>query len=65
MNAIVSRTDRGKLQSRREPYWARLLAGGYIGFRKLDSGEGTWISRWRGEDGKQHYRALGHFDDLR
>lgn len=63
MTAIVSKTDRNKLQPRREPYWARLLAGGYIGFRKLDSGEGTWISRWRSEDGKQHYRALGHFDD--
>lgn len=63
MNGIVSKTDRSKLQPRREPYWARLLAGGYIGFRKPDSGEGTWISRWRSEDGKQHYRALGHFDE--
>jgi integrase len=63
MNAIVSKTDRAKLQPKREPYWARLLAGGYVGFRKLDAGEGTWIGRWRDEDGKQHYRALGHFDE--
>lgn len=63
MNAIVSKTDRAKLQAKREPYWARLMAGGYVGFRKLDSGDGTWIGRWRDEDGKQHYRALGHFEE--
>jgi integrase len=63
MNAIVSKTDRAKLQHRREPYWARLMAGGYVGFRKLDAGEGTWIARWRDEGGRQHYRALGHFEE--
>jgi hypothetical protein len=45
MNAIVSRTDRGKLQSKaRALLGATLLAGGYVGFRKLDSwgGDMDW-----------------------
>lgn len=63
MNPIDSKTKRTKLAPRREPYWSRLVAGGYVGFRRLAEGEGTWIARWRDEEGKQHYRALGHFDD--
>lgn len=63
MNQIDSKTKRAKLLPRREPYWNRLVVGGFVGFRKLSDGEGTWIARWRDDDGKQHYRALGHFDD--
>ncbi|HYE35671.1 site-specific integrase [Methylocaldum sp.] len=61
---IKTKTDRQKLTPRREPYWERIRGGAYVGFRKLESGEGTWIARWRGEDGKQHYRALGEFSDF-
>ena len=38
------------------------MTGGYVGYRKLESGLGTWIARWRDEAGKQKYRALGEFD---
>lgn len=64
MAGIQSKTDRATLKPRREPYWARLSKGTYIGFRRLDTGDGTWIARWRDDDGKQHYRALGHFEDF-
>lgn len=64
MSLIDSKTKRAKLAARREPYWARLVSGGYLGFRKLSDGEGTWVARWRDDEGKQHYRALGHFDDF-
>jgi integrase len=61
---IKTKTDRQKLTPRREPYWERVRTGCYVGFRKLAGGEGTWIARWRSEDGKQHYRALGEFSDF-
>jgi len=63
MNQVDSKTKRAKLAPRPEPYWSRLVAGGHVGFRRLAEGDGTWIARWRDDEGKQHYRALGHFDD--
>jgi integrase len=59
---IDSKTQRAKLEPRREPYWSRIEEGFYLGYRKLDQGEGTWIARLR-EDGKQKYQALGTFED--
>jgi integrase len=38
-------------------------AGCYLGYRKLEDGTGTWIARWRNEDGDQKYRALGSLPD--
>ena len=61
-NAIDSKTKRDKLTPRREPYWSPLQKGAAVGFRKLENGTGTWIARWRDEEGKQKYRALGEFD---
>lgn len=60
---IDTTTGRRKVAPRREPYWARLEAGAYLGFRKLDVGEGTWVARWRAPNGKQSYHALGHFPE--
>lgn len=65
-NAIDSKTKRANLAPRREPYWATLQKGAAVGYRKPETGDGTWIARWRDEDGKQRYRALGNikeFDD--
>lgn len=56
-DGIDSGAKRDKLLPRREPYWARIEAGGYVGFRKLPEG-GTWVARWRDAFGKQRYRAL-------
>ncbi len=61
-NSIDSKFKRDKLTPRREPYWEMLKIGAAIGYRKLESGDGTWIARWRNDEGKQKYRALGNFD---
>ena len=63
-NTIDSKTKRDKLSPRREPYWELLKKGAAVGFRKLESGDGTWIARWRDDEGKQKYRALGNFDQF-
>lgn len=61
-NFIDSKTKREKLSPRREPYWEPLQKGAAVGYRKLENGDGTWIARWRDDDKKQKYRALGNFD---
>lgn len=63
MSNITSRSARATLPHRREPYWARVAAGQYVGYRTSATGEGNWIARFRAEDGKQHYRSLGQFED--
>lgn len=63
-NSIDSKTKRDRLTARREPYWATIKKGAAVGYRKLENGNGTWIARWRDEDGKQKYRALGEFEDF-
>lgn len=59
---ILSKADRKKLTPGREPYWSRINTGEYIGYRKLINGEGTWITRWRDDEGKQLYQSLGGFE---
>lgn len=54
---IDTKAKRDRLAVRREPYWDKVQAGAYVGFRRTTSG-GTWIARYRGEDGKQRYQAL-------
>ena len=61
-NALDSKTKRDKLAPRREPYWSPLQKGAAVGFRKLETGDGTWIARWRDDEGKQKYRALGNLE---
>lgn len=57
---IKSKSGRSRLSVRREPHWARVRTGLYVGYRKLKEGEGTWIAR-RQENGAKQYRALGTF----
>ncbi len=61
---ITSRTQRAALPPRREPYWLMASRGCYVGYRKGRGGAGAWIARFRCEDGKQRYQALGPADDL-
>ena len=61
---IDTKTARGALSARREPYWHRIRTGLYLGYRKANQGEGTWVARRRGEDGKQQYHALGVVSDF-
>lgn len=55
MPDLSRKRDRERLSVRREPYWQRLAAGAYLGFRR---GPDTWIARYRGRDLKQLYNAL-------
>ena len=55
--AIDTKAKRDRLAKRREPYWHKLILGGFIGYRVGAKG-GSWIARFRGEDGKQHYKSL-------
>src|SRR5437764_347718 len=61
---IDTRSARVKLPARREPYWTVLSAGCALGYRKGAKG-GTWIARFRSDDGRQHYGPLGAADDAR
>lgn len=61
---LKSKTARDKLKARREPYWSRVEAGLFVGYRRLEAGTGTWIARRRADDGGQQYRALGTLDTL-
>ena len=53
---------RKALAPRPAPYFQRLEVGGFIGFRKLLDGTGSWVVRWRNDDGKQINETLGTFD---
>jgi integrase len=61
-NKIDTRSARLKLAKRREPYWTVVSRGCALGYRAGVKG-GSWIARYRAEDGKQHYKALGPADD--
>src|SRR5205085_3604394 len=61
---IDSRSARARLPGRREPYWTVVSAGCALGYRKGAKG-GTWIVRFRRDDGRQHYGPLGAADDAR
>lgn len=53
---------RNRLAARRDPYWQRIEAGCYLGFRKMSSeSAGTWLARSRSDEGKQVYHPLGEF----
>ena len=52
---LSRKRERERLKIRRDPYYQRLAAGAYLGFRR---GPDTWISRFRDRQGVQHYNAL-------
>jgi integrase len=60
---LDTRSARAKCEIRREPHWAKLSPGRFIGYRRTSGGIGTWIARFRDDDGRQHYEALGAADD--
>jgi integrase len=65
MADLSRKRHREQLVPRREPYWQRLGAGAYLGFRR---GPDTWVVRFRGRDEKQQYSSLGDrldFDDAK
>lgn len=61
---IDTRSARARLPQRREPFWTVISEGCALGYRRGVKG-GTWIARFRGSTGDQHYAALGAADDAR
>jgi len=59
-----SRSARTRLPARREPYWVKISAACFLGYRKGSKG-GTWIARFRTQEGTQAYESLGAADDHR
>lgn len=59
---IDTKTARLALKPRPAPYFKKLSAGCFLGFRRLERGQGTWVARWRDpETGKQTHYQLGEF----
>ena len=56
MADLSRKRSRAALPPRRDPYWQRLAAGAYLGFRR---GPDTWHARFRGRDKRQQYQPLG------
>lgn len=64
MSGISTVKQRDGLAPRRAPYWHRIRAGCYVGFRRMSgASEGAWSARFRDEEGRQTFQALGTFDD--
>lgn len=54
--------NRQRLKPRREPYWQKIEACQYLGFR---SPAGTWVAKWYDAETRgKRYSALGEFGDL-
>lgn len=58
--------NRERLAARREPYWHKLDAGQYLGFRPSKvGGPGAWVAKWYDPETRtKRYSALGEFGDL-
>ncbi len=59
---LDTRTRRGVLKMRHEPYWRSLDQGAHLGYRKGKLG-GMWIARWRTPKNVYRKEALGKADD--
>lgn len=58
MQRIDTKSGRDRLKPRREPYWHKLEAGRFLGYRKGATG-GFWLARYRDTTGKQHFVQIG------
>jgi integrase len=59
---IDSRTARAQLPMRNNPYWHPLARGRALGYRKGGKG-GSWVAKYRAEDGERAQVLLGPADD--
>lgn len=60
---IESRDARLKLKAQREPYWRRLEKGLAIGYRRIDTGAGSWLVR-RFDGTRYHHARIATADDF-
>jgi integrase len=61
-NAIGNRTQRQRLEARKEPYWAVLEKGLSVGYHRSTRGGGTWWARALVE-GRYRSESIGATDD--
>lgn len=63
MPDLSKATNRTKLKPRREPYWQKIAAGCFLGYRRMSAGtSGQWSARYRNTgEARQQYRPLGDF----
>jgi hypothetical protein len=55
---LSRKRERAKLLVRETPYYMRMEAGQYLGFRR---GPDTWLARFRDRMGKQHHKPIGQY----
>lgn len=56
-NRIDTKTAQNKLPIRKEPYWYKLSAGEFVGYRKTSLSEGSWVAR-KTKNRKHKYESL-------
>lgn len=62
---IDTKTGRAALKPRGAPYFQRVAAGRFLGYRRVAQGEGSWVARWRDPaTGKQVHHVLGAFSNF-
>lgn len=65
MPVLSTVKSRDALKARHAPYWQQLRRGCHLGFRKVSTASaGSWVARFRDEEGKQHLHSLGSFEDV-
>lgn len=53
-------TARSRLKPGREPYWAKLSTGRYLGYRRMGASGGTWNARyWDSATSRNRFHSLG------
>jgi len=64
-HSITTVKAREALKPRHGPYWHRLAKGCYLGFQRTSAtAEGTWVARFRDDDGREPRHSLGGFGHL-
>src|SRR5262249_3511767 len=61
---LNTRSARTKLPGRREPHWTVISEGCALAYRP-GANAGTWIAKFRDDNGRRHYEAIGAADDAR
>ncbi len=62
MSNLSTVAARDKLKPQREPHWMKLGSGTFLGFRRMTAAStGSWLARYRNDEGKQLKLSLGEF----
>jgi hypothetical protein len=63
--SLENRSNRLKIEPRKEPYWSKLGEGQFLGYYRPGSkAAGSWVAKWRDpETGVRKKTTLGQADD--